>query len=229
MSDSLVVKSRTRGFFLQCLTGGRQPCRTGNAPPKVYTNLILMVFCLKNVFWFPYLIQIKYFYPAMHKKYKTKRLTLKRLSLRDAPFLFDLLNTEGWIKFIGDRNIKKMEDAQDYTQKVLGDPNIAYWVVKSRTGKLPVGLISFIKRDYLTHYDLGFAFLPSHTNHGYAFEAADCVLKNLSEDPNHRVILATTRPDNIRSVKLLEKLGFHLTQEIENEQVTLLLYSFQAG
>jgi len=185
-----------------------------------------MVFCLKNGFWFSHLTQIKYFYPAMHKKYKTKRLTLKRLGMRDAQFIFDLLNTEGWIKFIGDRNIKTMEDAQDYTQKVLGDPNIAYWVVKSRLGKLPVGLISFIKRDYLTHHDLGFAFLPSFANRGYAFEAADCVLKDLSEDPNHQVILATTRPDNIRSVKLLEKLGFHLTKEIEHEQVTLLLYSF---
>ena len=163
----------------------------------------------------------------MHKKYKTKKLNLSRLSMRDAPFIFDLLNTEGWIKFIGDRNIKTIEDARDYTQKVLGDQNIVYWVVKLRTEKRSVGLVSFIKRDYLNHHDLGFAFLPSFTNNGYAFEAADCVLKDLLKDSKHKMILATTRPDNSRSVKMLEKLGFHLDGEIENEQKRLLLYSIQ--
>jgi RimJ/RimL family protein N-acetyltransferase len=161
----------------------------------------------------------------MHKKYKTKRLTLSRLSLQDASFVFDLLNTEGWIKFIGDRNIKTIEDAMDYTQKVLGDPKIVYWVVKSRSEKKHVGLISFIKRDYLSHHDLGFAFLPSFSNQGYAFEAAACVLRDLLKNQNHPIILATTRPDNTRSVKLLEKLGFHFDKEIENEQVKLFLYS----
>jgi [ribosomal protein S5]-alanine N-acetyltransferase len=164
----------------------------------------------------------------MHKKYRTRRLVLKRLSLDDAPFIFDLLNTEGWKKFIGDRNIKTIEDAMDYTQKVLGDSNIAYWVVKSRFEKQLVGLISFIKRDYLIHHDLGFAFLPNFENRGYAFEAADCVLKDLHKDPDHQVIFATSRPDNTRSVKLLEKLGFHLDGEIEHEQVKLHLYSFHA-
>ena len=161
----------------------------------------------------------------MHKKYRTNRLILTRLTQRDAPFLFDLLNTEGWIQFIGDRNIKTIEDALDYTQKVLGDPKIVYWVVKLRPEKLPAGLISFIKRDYLTHHDLGFAFLPAFSNRGYAFEAADCVLKDLLKDPKHKIILATARPDNVRSVKMLDKLGFHFNKEIENEQVKLLLYS----
>jgi [ribosomal protein S5]-alanine N-acetyltransferase len=162
----------------------------------------------------------------MHKKYITRRLSVKRLSLRDAPFLFDLLNTEGWKKFIGDRNIKTIEDAKDYTQKVLGDPKIVYWIVKSRSEKTPLGLISFIKRDYLEHHDLGFAFLPSFSNQGYAFEAAECVLKDLIKDPNNGTILATARPDNIRSVRLLEKLGFHFQDEIENEQVKLFLYAY---
>lgn len=161
----------------------------------------------------------------MRKKYRTSRLILTKLTLRDAPFLFDLLNSEGWIKFIGDRKIKTIEDALDYTQKVIGDPNIVYWVVKLRSEKLSAGLISFIKRDYLTHHDLGFAFLPSFSNRGYAFEAADCVLKDLLKDPKHKIIQATARPDNFRSVKMLEKLGFHFNNEIENDQVKLLLYS----
>ncbi len=161
----------------------------------------------------------------MHKKYKTSRLILNRLNLRDAPFMFDLLNTEGWIKFIGERNIKTIEDAQDYTYKVIGDPKIVYWVVKSRHEKIPVGLISFIKRDYLDHHDLGFAFLPTFFSRGYAFEAAERVIKDLLKDPEHEIILATSRPENIRSIKLLEKLGFRFNREIENEQVKLNLYS----
>jgi len=162
----------------------------------------------------------------MQNIYKTNRLELMRLCLNDAEFIFELLNSEGWLKFIGDRNIKSIEDAQNYIQKIMDNPKINYWVVGS--GDEKIGMISFIKRDYLDHHDLGFAFLPDHSNKGFAYEAAEKVLKELLQDPDHKIILGTTKKDNRSSIKLLEKLGFQYIREIENEGTMLSLYSIES-
>ncbi len=163
---------------------------------------------------------------TMKKTFQTTRLFLDRLHPDDAAFIFELLNTPDWLKFIGDRNIHSDEDARNYILKITADPNIIYWVVRS--GEEKIGMVSFIKRKYLDHHDIGFAFLPKFSKQGFAFEAADAVLKESLQDPDHRIILATTMTDNTNSIHLLEKLGFQFNQEIENEGVKLLLYSIAA-
>ena len=52
----------------------------------------------------------------MQTNYKTERLLLRSLTLADAPFIFELVNTAGWIQFIGDRNVHNHEDAERYIQ-----------------------------------------------------------------------------------------------------------------
>jgi [ribosomal protein S5]-alanine N-acetyltransferase len=45
---------------------------------------------------------------------ETDRLTLSKVTEDDASFILALLNTPGWLKFIGDRGVKTIEDAQKY-------------------------------------------------------------------------------------------------------------------
>ncbi len=47
----------------------------------------------------------------------TERLLINPLSTYDDYFILELLNTEGWIKFIGNRNIHSQADASAYIQK----------------------------------------------------------------------------------------------------------------
>ena len=163
----------------------------------------------------------------MQKTYNTNRLRLTPIQWKDAGFIFELMNTEGWIKFIGDRNIKSIEDAQEYIRKTLGDPNIRYWLVKTQKEKQSIGLISFVKRDYLDHFDLGFAFLPAFQHKGYAFEAAGEVLRDQLKEVSHKTILATARPENLPSLNLLKKLGFHFLKKMEHDHKKLLLYGIR--
>ncbi len=46
---------------------------------------------------------------SKNKTFETERLILKPTSEEDAAFIFDLLNTPKWLKYIGDRNIKTVE------------------------------------------------------------------------------------------------------------------------
>lgn len=142
----------------------------------------------------------------------------------DNAFIFELLNTAGWIKFIGDRNIKTSEDADKYIQKILANPTISYRVVTLQEDETAIGVVTFIKRDYLDHHDIGFAFLPAYTKQGYAFEAANEVLNDRLNQPEHATILATTILENSSSIQLLKKLGFSFSKEITREGVLLQLF-----
>ena len=145
----------------------------------------------------------------------TERLFIEPLSTIEDDFILELVNTEGWIKFIGNRNITSKINAANYIQKILNNKNLSYWVVKLKESRKSIGIITFIKRDYLEHNDIGFAFLPTETNKGFAYEATIAVLEKLIKVKNLKHILATTIPENENSIKLLNKIGLIFTEEIE--------------
>jgi ribosomal-protein-alanine N-acetyltransferase len=158
----------------------------------------------------------------------TRRLFLDMLTTADYQFIISLVNSKGWIEFIGNRNVHSKEDAITYINKILTSKNIFYWVVRMKEGNIPIGIISLLKREYLENFDIGFAFLPEFYGCGYAYEAAREILSMLSESQEYSKILAITIPGNVTSIKLLVKLGFHFEKEIETGNEKLYLYSNSA-
>ncbi|MDI1235410.1 MAG: GNAT family N-acetyltransferase [bacterium] len=161
----------------------------------------------------------------MNSNFETDRLLLEPLSMDMTLFIYELLNSKEWIRFIGDRNIDTLDDAEAYIEKILRTKQLQYWVVKLKDSKTPIGLVTFMKRTYLDHWDIGFAFLLRHAKKGYAFEAASTVLKAFQQLKEHPVVLATTVTDNTNSIKLLEKLGLRFDKKIKVEKEILSLYT----
>jgi RimJ/RimL family protein N-acetyltransferase len=162
------------------------------------------------------------------KEIVTERLILNDLQPNDHPFIFELVNSPGWLEFIGDRNIRTAEDAIAYIEKIKGNPHIMYWVVKLKADQIPAGIITLIKREYLEHYDIGFAFLPKYTNYGYSSEATRAILNVLPAEMLKDKIIAITTKKNERSINLLEKLKFRYEGGIEADGKLLLLYALSA-
>jgi [ribosomal protein S5]-alanine N-acetyltransferase len=161
----------------------------------------------------------------MQEDFSTERLKLSLLNENEDTFIFELLNTEGWIRFIGNRNIITLDDAKAYIYKIINNKNVKYWVIKLKETSQSVGIITLIKRDYLEHSDIGFAFLPQFSNKGYAFEAAKEILHQLLSSSEHKQILATTVKDNTKSIQLLERLGLSFEKEITIENEILSVYN----
>ena len=151
----------------------------------------------------------------MQTNISTERLSLRVVTTEDHEFICELVNTKGWLEFIGDRNVHSEDDAIKYIQKLNDNQNLTYWVVKIKETDKPIGIISFLKRDYLEHFDIGFAFLPEYNGYGYAYEAAKEVLSIVSKYPEYSTILATTIPSNEKSIRLLTKLGLRFEKELE--------------
>ena len=152
---------------------------------------------------------------------QTDRLSIAPLTVADSTFIRELVNTKGWLDFIGNRHVYSPDDARLFCQQIIESADRHYFVVAQKETNIPVGIISLVKRDYLDFQDIGFAFLPAYMGLGYAYEAAKAVLAHLRQQPNPEPILATTVPKNGQSIKLLEKLGFVFDKEIqiENEQL----------
>ncbi len=165
-----------------------------------------------------------YLHP-MQTTFSTVRLHLDMVTTDDYAFVSALVNSCGWLEFIGDRNVHGKQDAIAYINKILDAPNIHYWVIRVKGSGTPVGIISFIKRDYLDYYDIGFALLSEYSGLGYAYEAAKEVLMFASNVAEHHPIVATTLINNNSSIKLLTKLGLHFDKEIIVENEILHLYS----
>lgn len=160
----------------------------------------------------------------MQTTFTTERLSGYLITEDDNNFILSLVNTEGWLQFIGDRNVHSEQDSAAYIERIINTSNLFYWVIKIKDNKEPVGIISFLKRSYLEHFDIGFALLPQYTGRGYAHEAAEEVL-SIAEKAGYAPVLATTIPHNISSIKLLTKLGLHFKEEINNENLTLSIYT----
>ena len=142
---------------------------------------------------------------------ETERLYLKCARLEDAQFIYELLNSASWIKYIGDKKITSKNKAKEYIQKKLIDEydknGFGLLTVALKNGT-PIGLCGFLKRDFLEHLDLGFAILPAYEGIGYAFEAANAMMDYGKSKLKLKHVLAICMETNQRSLKLLDRLGF---------------------
>lgn len=161
---------------------------------------------------------------------ETERLILREFHTGDAGFVFELLNSEGWLKFIGDRGVKTIEDAHHYILNRFIESyrtnGFGAYLVVLKEGKLPIGMCGLIKRQELDDVDIGYALLPQHQGKGYSFEAAANTLAYAKTVLNMHRIVAITNPDNVSSINLLKKLGLSYERMIklaEKDEVMLFL------
>ena len=155
------------------------------------------------------------------------RVRLRELTKTDAPFIFELLNTEGWLRYIGDRNIGSIQDSEVFIQGIQERPNMDYIIIEELASNKAVGIISYIHRPELEAPDLGFAILPQFSRKGLAYEASTIFLKHTLQNEKPNKILAITMPQNLASIGLLEKIGFVFISNIQKDDETLLKYCFK--
>ena len=79
----------------------------------------------------------------MYLELETERLLIRPIRLDDAGFILKLVNSQGWLQFIGDRKIKTDADAAAYIQKILDHPHYYYSVYQLNNTNKPIGLVTF--------------------------------------------------------------------------------------
>ena len=146
------------------------------------------------------------------KLLETERTIIDHITLDDAPFFLELLNSPDWLRFIGNRNVTNIDDALDYLRNgficCYAENGFGYYIARLKPTLVPIGICGFLKKPTLDNPDFGFALLPGFYGQGLAFESSRAVLDYGIQTFKFCVLDAVTTPDNARSTRLLEKLAF---------------------
>lgn len=165
-----------------------------------------------------------------NKVYETERLIIRPMSLDDADLILELYNMPNFIKFIGNRNIHSLADAENYIKtkflpqfEKLGFGN---YLIELKEGNIKIGGVGIFEREGLDIVDIGFSVLERFEGKGYMFEAAQKVKSIGMDDFELNKISAITSKDNFSSQKLIERLGlkFQKYVTLPNENEELMYY-----
>ena len=81
----------------------------------------------------------------------TERLTLRRFTTDDAQFVLTLLNEPSFLRYIGDKKVRSLEDARQY---IVNGPIASYdrndfglLVVERRESRAPIGICGLLRRE----------------------------------------------------------------------------------
>jgi [ribosomal protein S5]-alanine N-acetyltransferase len=139
------------------------------------------------------------------------RLELREFELGDDEFVLRLLNDPAFLRFIGDKGVRTLEDARAY---IVQGPMQSYrqhgyglYLVSLRSDGTSIGMCGLVRREGLEDADVGFAFLPEFHSQGYASESAAAVLDYGRRRLELGRIVAIAAPDNHASIAVLERIG----------------------
>ena len=151
---------------------------------------------------------------------ESKRLFIRPLVLSDAAFIYELVNQPDFIRFIGDKGVRSLDDALSYLNN---GPLLSYQQhgfglmhVALKSDLTPVGMCGLLQRDFLDEPDVGYAFLADYCGKGFASEALDLVLNHAHKELGKRKIAAITDPGNAASIKVLLNKHFIFDRTVQS-------------
>lgn len=149
----------------------------------------------------------------------TERFLLRQPEISDAAFLLQLLNDPGFLRFIGDRQVRTLAEAETYLQqRILASfqqHGFGLWLAERRSDGQVVGLCGLVLRDYLPCSDLGYALLTPYCGLGYGTELATAVVAYSGQSLQLAGICAIVTPENQASKQLLQKVGMRWLRQIQ--------------
>jgi RimJ/RimL family protein N-acetyltransferase len=159
---------------------------------------------------------------------ETERLELREFTAHDAGFVLRLVNEPAFLRYIGDRGVRTIDDARRYIEDgpVAGyarDGHGLMRVVRKADGA-GLGMCGVLKRETLPEPDIGFSFFPEYWSQGYALESARAVMRHARGTLRLGRILAITTKDNEPSMRLLGRLGFRFERMIAFDAEGLRLF-----
>jgi [ribosomal protein S5]-alanine N-acetyltransferase len=161
---------------------------------------------------------------------ETKRLILRKFTIDDAAFMLEMLNTPTWLRFIGDRNVRTLEEAENYLLngniRSYREYGFGFYVVVIKETQESIGICGIVKREGLEDVDIGFAFFQQFMGKSYGYESATAVLNYALNDLKIKRIVAIVDPENVVSIALIKKIGLQFEKMIQlsPKDIALMLF-----
>lgn len=142
----------------------------------------------------------------------TERLTLRQLSLSDESEVFFQRSDKEMNKYVGNPPCRSLEEARAWIEKINGfaaSNESIYWAVCIKgTEKMIGGFCFWNISEEKNSAEIGFTMLPQYQGRGYMSEVLRAALNYGFEQMGAACIEGYTHPDNIPSIRVMEKNGF---------------------
>lgn len=146
----------------------------------------------------------------MNVVFETNRLLLRTFSVEDAPLIYELNLDPDVTRYTGDP-VKDLHHAQLILERTILPQYALYnhgrWAVHVKPDLEFIGWCGLKNRPERNEIDLGYRFIKSAWGKGYATEAAYASLNYGFKTLNLHRIVGRAMPQNIGSLRVLEKCG----------------------
>jgi RimJ/RimL family protein N-acetyltransferase len=157
----------------------------------------------------------------------SERLLLRPYKEDDLSASVVLFTDPEVMKFVGD-GVMSWPRATELFRKVFGiyeRGEFDVWAVCSRDDGRYIGSAELKPRRGAGDFEIVYILGKTHWGRGYATEVARLLIGYGFDKLHLDRVSATVDPDNIASVHVLEKLGFHPLGEETDETGTVLVYA----
>ena len=149
---------------------------------------------------------------------ETTRLVLRTFTVADASLIYQLNLDPAITLFTGDP-IRDLQQAEQVLEQTILPQYILYnhgrWAVHTKPELEFIGWCGLKARPEKKEIDLGYRFMKTAWGKGYATEAAYACLNYGFEKLTIQRIIGRAMPQNIASIRVLEKCGMQFIGEEE--------------
>lgn len=156
---------------------------------------------------------------------KTQRLFLREILPSDRLELFEMDSNPLVHQYIYKSPVETLEEIDQAIHSIRTQylqNGIARWAVISAENEKLIGwcglkLLTEPNQMHFGLHDLGYRFNRKYWGKGYAYEAALAVVDYARNKMKLHKLVATVDPENVASIHILKKLGFHFLEQQEED------------
>ena len=152
---------------------------------------------------------------------KTERLRLREVNQKDSKILYELIfSDKDVVKYTFGKNTILEQNIYDYVKQ------IGLKVLENNATNDIIGLAGVLSCSYLQEedYEFGFILAKKFWGLGYASEIGKAQIESIKNSLAQNRAIATVSPENIASIKCLEKLGLKYEKTIITDRGKKLIY-----
>ena len=159
---------------------------------------------------------------------QTRRCIVREICLDDVDKLYEIYADPSITLYMEGLYAKKEEEiayTRDYIRYQYGIYDFGMWIIEDRQSGEVIGRAGLDLRPDREDAELGYMIRKNRQGQGLAYEVCTAILAYTKEELGFEKLFARTRKENLASVMLLKKLGFHPvcaqseTKEADNAQI----------
>lgn len=169
-------------------------------------------------------VKKQFVYPII----ETNRLLLRMFEEKDLETAYKLFNDSDVQKYLSPKNRRTREQLCVLLKKAVSywsEKGFGLWCVTEKHIGEMIGYCGFQTFEKTENIEIVFGYLKEHWGKGLATEALKACLDYGIEKLSLEKIFAVTNPENIGSIRVLEKAGMNFLNKENHYEMDTVIYS----